>query len=67
MTSKRMNKNYYVKVYGLGLNTLCGYSLAVALLGDALLEKFCQRLDNSGKDKQVCKLRRGLKVTIYVK
>lgn len=67
ITSKRLNKNYYVKVYGNGFNCLLGFRGCGLVIGFDFLEKFVDRLDKSGKDKCVCKLRRGLKVTIYVK
>jgi hypothetical protein len=40
---------------------------AIALIGEELFEKFINRAYNQGKDACVCKLRRGLKMTLYVK
>jgi len=65
-TSKFINRNFRIKAYGMGLNTLLGVRGALELLGE-LLYKFLDRAIKSGLDKCVCKLRRGLTITLYVK
>lgn len=65
-TAKFINKNFRIKVYGLGMNTLLGVKGALELLGEHLYQ-FITRALQHGKDKEVCKLRRGLVVTLYAK
>ena len=65
-TSKEINFNYKIKVYGLGLNTLVGVSgLRRLVADDELCDRMLDRAFASMDDKQVCKLRRGLKITFY--
>lgn len=71
-TTEFINKNFRIKVYGVNgegkkLNTLMGVSGIVRLIGEELLFKFIERAIDSMADCCVCKLRRGLKVTLYVK
>lgn len=71
-TTEFINKNFRIKVYGVNgegkkLNTLMGVSGIVRLIGEELLFKFIERAIDSMADSCVCKLRRGLKVTLYVK
>lgn len=71
-TTEFINKNFRIKVYGVNgegkkLNTLMGVSGIVRLIGEELLFKFIERSIDSMADSCVCKLRRGLKVTLYVK
>lgn len=71
-TSKFINANFRIKVSGLNaigekLNTLVGVSGALALIGAEFLVKFLDRAIKQGLDKCVCKLRRGLVVTLYAK
>lgn len=47
ITSKHLNKNYYVKVYGCGLNSLLGFRGSCLVIGLDFLEKFLDRLDKS--------------------
>ena len=49
------------------INTLVGVSGCIALIGEAMLEKFLDRAYTQGSDATTCKLRRGLKVTFYSK
>ncbi len=67
-----INRNFLLKVYGLGdngqrINTLVGVSGLVQLIGVELANKFVTRALESGKDSTKCKLRRGLQVTLYFK
>lgn len=71
-TSKFINKNFRLKVYGVDaegnrINKLVGVAGLIALIGVELLNKFLDRALNAGLDKCVCKLRRGLAVTLYSK
>lgn len=71
-TTKFINKNFRIKVFGINengkkINTLMGVSGIIRLIGEELLFKFIQRAIDSMADSCVCKLRRGLKVTLYVK
>lgn len=71
-TTKFINMNFRIKVYGNDangnfLNKLVGVSGAIALIGIEFLNKFITRAINAGLDKCVCKLRRGLKITLYSK
>ena len=71
MTST-INRDFRIKVNGLNnegkkINTLVGVSGAIALIGEELFEKFINRAYNQGQDACVCKLRRGLKMTLYSK
>lgn len=70
-TTKRINANFRIKVSGVingkKINTLVGVAGALALIGVEMLNKFLKRAFNSLADKCVCKLRRGLKFSFYVK
>lgn len=71
-TSKFINKNFRLKVYGLDnegnrINKLVGVAGLIALIGIELLNKFIDRTLKAGLDKCVCKLRRGLQVSLYNK
>lgn len=71
-SSAYINKNYLIKVNGISpsgtkLNVLVGVSGAIALIGEELFYKFVARADRDGNDKTVCKLRRGIKFTLYAK
>lgn len=69
-SSKFINSRFRIKLYGMvdGVkkNTLLGVSGALNLLGD-LLYKFIERALAHGEDKEVCKLRRGITITLYAK
>lgn len=67
ISSKNFYGNFRVKVYGQGLNTLAGLPLLLSLLDEDLLVRLLSRIIRKGTDREVCKLRRGLKITIYVK
>ena len=71
-TTSTINRDFRIKVFGLNnegkkINTLVGVSGCIALIGEAMLEKFLDRAYTQGIDATVCKLRRGLKVTFYSK
>lgn len=67
-----INANFRIKVYGRDeqgrkINTLLGVSGIIAMIGEELFFKFIQRALDCMKDVCVCKLRRGLVVSLYVK
>lgn len=67
-----INKNFRLKVKGVDnngnkLNKLVGVSGLTSLIGEELLNKFLDRAFACMDDVCVCKLRRGLKVSFYVK
>lgn len=71
-TTKVINKNFRLKVKGVDnngnkLNKLVGVSGLISLIGEELLNKFLDRAFACMDDVCVCKLRRGLKVSFYVK
>jgi hypothetical protein len=70
-STREINRNFKIKVYGYTeegakVDTLVGVSGLILLIGVELANKQIERAYKSGKDKCVCKLRRGLKVTYYV-
>jgi hypothetical protein len=71
-TTKFINQNFRIKVFGYDengkkINTLMGVSGIVRMIGEDLFYKFVQRALDCMEDSCACKLRRGLKVTLYVK
>lgn len=71
-TTTEINKNFRIKVFGYNaegkkINTLMGVTGILALIGEELLNKFLRRAFACMEDVCVCKLRRGLKVSFYVK
>lgn len=71
-TTKFVNENFRIKVYGRGedgkrINTLLGVSGIIRLIGVDLFNKFVARALKCMDDVCVCKLRRGLQVSLYVK
>ena len=71
-TTTFINQNFRIKVFGRTedgkkINTLMGVSGIIRLIGAELFYKFIQRAIDSMKDVCVCKLRRGLVVSLYVK
>lgn len=72
-TTREINANYRIKVHGVNeengkkLNTLVGVSGLLKLIGADLFNKFMERREKCMDDVCVCKLRRGLKVSFYVK
>ena len=70
-TTSYINANYLLKVSGdngdgVKLNKLVGVSGLVKLIGVELVNKFVARSERDGKDACYCRLRRGLKVTLYL-
>lgn len=71
-TTRFINQNFRIKVYGRDeqgkrINSLYGVSGIIAMIGKELFFKFIQRALDCMKDVCVCKLRRGLQVSLYVK
>ena len=71
-SSKFINQNFLIKVFGRTedgrkINTLLGVSGIIAMIGEELFYKFIQRALDCMQDVCVCKLRRGLQVSLYVK
>lgn len=71
-TTSFINRNFRLKVYGRDddgnrVNKLVGVSGLIELIGEELLNKFVGRALKAGLDKVVCKLRRGLQVSFYIK
>jgi hypothetical protein len=71
-SSKFVNANFRIKVFGRDengkkINTLVGVSGIIRLIGEELFYKFVQRALDCMMDVCVCKLRRGLQVSLYVK
>ena len=71
-SSKFVNQNFRIKVFGKDengkkINTLMGVSGIIRLIGEELFYKFVQRALDCMLDVCVCKLRRGLQVSLYVK
>ncbi len=69
-TTKEINRNFKIKVSGhdadgTKIHTLVGVSGLLRLVGDDMANKMLNRAFNTPDDKQVCKLRRGIKVTFY--
>ena len=56
-STRTINRNFKIKVYGLGLNKLVGVAGFREVVGDdALCNRLLDRAFNSMDDKQVCKL-----------
>lgn len=71
-STKFINQNFRIKVFGhtedgQKINTLMGVSGIIAMIGEELFYKFIQRALDCMQDVCVCKLRRGLQVSLYVK
>lgn len=71
-TTREINLNFRIKVDGIDENgnkirTLVGVAGLIKLIGIELVNKFIKRAFNSGLDKTVCKLRRGIRISFYVK
>lgn len=70
-TTKYINRNYLIKAYGFDqegkrINKLLGVSGLIALIGEELANKFITRAEKAAADCTVCKLRRGLKISLYI-
>lgn len=71
-TKSFINRNYRLKVYGMDangnrINKLVGVAGLIALIGIEFVNKFIERAEKAMADKRVCKLRRGLQVSLYSK
>lgn len=71
-STKFINKNFRLKVYGYDnegnkVNKLVGVSGLIALIGVDFINKFIERALYCMLDVCVCKLRRGLQVSLYFK
>jgi hypothetical protein len=71
-TTNFINSNFRLKVsgkdnYDRSINKLVGVSGLLELIGIDLANKFIGRALTSGKDSTRCCLRRGLRVTLYIK
>lgn len=69
-TTKQINRNYKIKVAGMvngkKVNMLVGVSGLIKIVGDIqLVNRLLDRAFNCIGDKEVCKLRRGVKITFY--
>jgi hypothetical protein len=66
-TTKEINQQFIIKVYGRGLNTAVGCRGFYALLEDSpeLAAKLVDKAMNCREDKIAFKLRRGVKITFY--
>lgn len=60
-TSREVNRNSRIKVSGLGIHELKGFTGFVGLVGSELANNLLDRAFRSKADKVECKLRRGLK------
>lgn len=70
-TTSEINMNFRIKVNGIvdgkKINTLVGVYGLIKLVGVEMVNKMLRRTFNGKDDKLVCKLRRGIKVSFYVK
>lgn len=67
-TTKEINRNFRIKINGIvdgkKVNKLVGVK---ELIGVEIANKMLRRSFNGTDDKTVCKLRRGIKISFYVK
>lgn len=71
-TTKEINRNFRIKINGIyngqKINKAVGVRGLVEIVGDIeLVNKLIAKAFRCMDDKQVCKLRRGIKVSFYVK
>lgn len=71
-TTRKINRNFRIKVSGIDnngkkINKLVGVSGAIELIGVEMLNKFLKRAFENMTDCCVCKLRRGIKFSFYIK
>lgn len=69
-TTKEINRNYKIKINGMvdgkKVNIAVGVSGLIRIVGDIeLVNRLLDRAFNCYGDKEVCKLRRGVKITFY--
>lgn len=70
-STSELNRDFLFKVSGHNgdgkkMNTLVGVSGLVKLIGIDLVNKFVKRAYDGGEDATYCKLRIGLRVTLYL-
>ena len=70
-STKSINRNFRIKVNGIvdgkKINKLVGVKGLVELVGVGMANKMLRRAFNGKDDKTVCKLRRGIKISFYIK
>lgn len=71
-STREINRNFRIKVSGVDgegnkVHKLVGVSGAIALIGVEMFNKLLKRAFNNIEDKCVCKLRRGIKFSFYIK
>lgn len=66
-STREINSNFLIKCSGGGIHELRGVSGFVKLVGYENANNMLRRAFACKKDKCVCKLRRGLKITFYYK
>jgi hypothetical protein len=69
-TTQQINRNFKIKVNGIvdgkKVNVAVGVSGLIRIVGDIeLVNRLLNRAFNCYGDKEVCKLRRGVKITFY--
>ena len=68
-TTREINRNYKIKVYGMvdgkKVNKLVGVRGLIELVGVEMANKMLRRAFRCMEDLQVCKLRRGIKISFY--
>lgn len=69
-STREINHNFKIKVNGVyngkKINTLVGVSGLIKIVEDIdLINKMLRKAFNCMADKQVCKLRRGIKISFY--
>lgn len=71
-STRDINRNFRIKVSGVDgdgnrVHKLVGVSGAIALIGVEMFNKLLKRAFNTMDDVCVCKLRRGIKFSFYIK
>lgn len=71
-STRKINMNFRIKVFGFDangkkLNKLVGVAGLIELIGIEFVNKFVAKAFKGKGDKTECKLRRGIKITFYIK
>lgn len=70
-STKSINRNFRIKVNGIvdgkKINKLVGVKGLIELIDVGMANKMLRRAFNGKDDKAVCKLRRGIKISFYIK
>lgn len=70
-TTKEINRNFRIKINGIvdgkKVNKLVGVKGLIELIGVEMANKMLRRAFNGTDDKTVCKLRRGIKISFYIR